>query len=78
MTRKIMVLTVTAMLALALFAPAALAQDDYDDDDGYAAPVSAQPLPDTGGPALLVPAAGAILLGSGIAGTVAVRRINRK
>jgi LPXTG-motif cell wall-anchored protein len=77
-----------ALLALALLAPAALAQDDDDGDDAVAATASATAtagsdddyddaaeLPSTGGPALIAPLAGALLLGSGIlAGRVALRR----
>jgi hypothetical protein len=85
-----------ALLALALFTPAAIAQDDDDDDDGAA---TASPtatatatagaddddddraaagargaLPRTGGPALIAPIAGALLVGGGVAGGVALRR----
>jgi hypothetical protein len=74
MKKRFLMLAITAVLCLALFAPAALAQDDDDDDDnGAAAPA---PLPDTGGPALVVPVAGALLVGSGLlGGAVALRRI---
>ena len=69
-----MLLALMAMLALALYAPAALAQDDdgYDDDSGA-------PLPGTGGPALLPIAGAALLLGAGSVGAVAVakRRFGR-
>jgi hypothetical protein len=79
-----------ALLALALFAPAALTQDD--DDDYYGAVTTTATaagtatagsddgddgaeLPSTGGPALIAPLAGALLLGSGaLAGFGALRR----
>ena len=95
---------ITALFALALFAPAALAQDDdagvaassasatannddfdYDEDDGGSASASAaasataaagddDALPETGGPALLAPIAGAMLLAGGAASALALRR----
>jgi hypothetical protein len=97
MKRRIPLLAVMALLALALFTPAAIAQDDDDDDDGTA---TASPtatatatagadddddddgaaagvrgaLPRTGGPALLAPVAGALLVGGGVAGGIALRR----
>lgn len=77
MRKRFLTLAVLALLALALFAPAALAQDDDDDDDGGAVTTTA-PLPDTGGPALLLPAAGVLLVGSGlVGGAVALRRARR-
>lgn len=105
-----------ALFALALFAPAAMAQDDDaddggddggavpsvsasatqdddDDDDGsVSASVSASAsasatatataatdddddaLPETGGPALLAPVAGALLMAGGVASVLALRR----
>jgi hypothetical protein len=45
--------------------------DDDDDDDGAAAGGA---LPRTGGPALVTPVAGALLIGGGLAGAVALRR----
>lgn len=77
--KRLLLLAVTAMLALALMAPATFAQDDDfddngDDDDGAVAQPAA--MPDTGGPALL-PLAGAALLGAGAAGVGVVRRIRR-
>jgi LPXTG-motif cell wall-anchored protein len=69
--KRILLLVVMALLALALVAPAAIAQDD--DDDGAVAQQGAR-LPKTGGPALVVPAAGALLLGSGVVGVVALSR----
>ncbi len=79
--KKLLLLAFMVMMALALMAPAAFAQDDdldddgYDDDDGTA--VQAAPLPDTGGPALLIPVAGAALLGAGALG-VGVGVMRRK
>lgn len=73
MKKRILLLVIVALLSLALLAPAALAQDD--DDNGAAAP--AAPLPDTGGPALVLPIAGALLVGSGIVGGVVALRRNR-
>ena len=75
MRRRILLLVVMALSALVLFTPAAIAQDDddNDDDDGAVVQQTAQ-LPDTGGPALVVPVAGALLLGSGVAGVVALSR----
>ncbi len=68
-----MLLALMAMLALALYAPAALAQDDDGYDD------SGAPLPSTGGPALLPIAGAALLVGAGSVGAVAVakRRFGR-
>ena len=71
MRRRILLLVVMALSALVLFTPAAIAQDD--DDDGAVVQQTAQ-LPDTSGPALVVPVAGALLLGSGVAGVVALSR----
>lgn len=78
--KKLFLLAFMVMMALALMAPAAFAQDDdlddgYDDDDG--APAQVAPLPDTGGPAFLIPAAGAALLGAGAVG-VGVGVVRRK
>lgn len=73
MRNRMLLLAAMAVLSLALFAPAALAQDDDDDDDG-AVTAPAAPLPDTGGPALVVPAAGALLVGAGLAGMAVLRR----
>ena len=89
--KKIMLLALVAMLALALYAPAALAQDDdgyddFDDGGGVAAPAqyaddddSGAPLPSTGGPTLLPIAGAALLVGAGSVGAVAVakRRFGR-
>jgi LPXTG-motif cell wall-anchored protein len=44
-----------------------------DDDDGVAAAAGGS-LPRTGGPALVAPIAGALLIGGGVAGVVALRR----
>lgn len=74
MKKRLLILAIMALLSLALFAPAALAQDD--DDDGGAAP--AAPLPDTGGPALMLPLAGALLVGSGLLGGAVVLRRSRR
>src|ERR687893_195754 len=75
---RILLLVVMASLALAVFAPAAIAQDDDDDDDDdYGAATAAAAggsLPRTGGPALVAPIAGALLIGGGVAGVVALRR----
>jgi hypothetical protein len=77
MKRRILLLVVMALFALALFTPAAIAQDDDDDDDDDGAVVQqTASLPDTGGPALAVPVTGALLLGSGVAGVVALNRRN--
>src|ERR687893_451696 len=43
MKRRVMLLVVMALLALALFTPAAIAQDDDDDDDDGAATATASP-----------------------------------
>jgi hypothetical protein len=72
MKRRIPLLVVAALLALALFTPTAIAQDDDDDDDDRAAARGA--LPRTGGPALIAPIAGALLVGGGVAGGIALRR----
>lgn len=74
MKKRLLILAIMALLSLALFAPAALAQDD--DDDSGAAP--AAPLPDTGGPALMLPLAGALLVGSGVLGGAVVFRRSRR
>jgi hypothetical protein len=71
MKKTILLLVVMFLLALALFTPAAIAQDDDDDDDDGAARGA---LPRTGGPALIAPIAGALLIGGGVAGGVALSR----
>lgn len=80
--KKLLLLALMVMMALALMAPAAFAQDDDDmDDDGFddddGTPAQVAPLPDTGGPAFLIPAAGAALLGAGAVG-VGVGVVRRK
>jgi len=86
--KKTWLLLITALFALVLFAPAAMAQDDddFDDNDAGVATSSAtatateddddddDALPETGGPALLAPIAGALLLAGGAASTLALRR----
>ena len=87
--KKTWLLLITALFALVLFAPAAMAQDandDFDDDDAGVATSSAtatateddddddDALPETAGPALLAPIAGALLLAGGAASTLALRR----
>ena len=104
--KKTWLLLITALFALVLFAPAAMAQDDDDDfddddagvatstatateddddDDAGSASASAtataaadddddDALPETGGPALLAPIAGALLLAGGAASALALRR----
>jgi hypothetical protein len=52
----------------------ATAYADDDDDDGRAAAAARGVLPRTGGPALIAPIAGALLIGGGIAGGIALRR----
>jgi hypothetical protein len=51
----------------------ATAHADDDDDDGRAAAAGGV-LPRTGGPAPIAPIAGALLIGGGIAGGIALRR----
>ncbi len=84
--KKTWLLLITALFALVLFAPTAMAQDaddDFDDDDAGVATSSAtatatedddDALPETGGPALLAPIAGALLLAGVAASTLALRR----
>lgn len=85
MKTRVLLLAMMALLALALFVPEAVAQDDdYDYDDSLATSTAtatagtdddAAALPRTGGPALIAPLAGVLLLGSGIvAGVVGLRR----
>jgi hypothetical protein len=96
MKTRVPLLAAMVLLALVLFAPMAIAQDDdYDDDDGAATSTAtatatatstatagadddddnAAALPRTGGPTLIAPLAGALLLCSGIvAGVVGLRR----
>jgi LPXTG-motif cell wall-anchored protein len=76
MKKRFLILALVALMSLALVAPAAFAQDDDDDDDNGAV-TPAAPLPETGGPALVLPAAGALLIGSGIAGAIVARRNRR-
>ncbi len=52
--KRTLLLLMAPLFALALFAPAATAQDDDGNDDAA--------LPETGGPALLAPIAGALLM----------------
>jgi hypothetical protein len=88
---------IAALFVLALFAPAATAQedgnDDADDDGGAIPSASASAsasasssataaadddngdddrLPRTGGPALLAPIAGVLLIGGGVVGGIAL------
>jgi len=86
--KKTWLLLITALFALVLFAPAAMAQDDddFDDNDAGVATSSAtatateddddddDALPETGVPALLAPIVGALLLAGGAASTLALRR----
>jgi hypothetical protein len=101
MKRRTLLAVVMALLALALFTPASIAQDDDGDDDGAAtatptatvtatstatahadddddddgvASAAGGSLPRTGGPALVAPIAGALLIGGGVAGGVVLRR----
>jgi hypothetical protein len=89
MKTRVPILVMVTLLALALIAPTALAQDDDDDNYGAATATATAAstatagsddddgaeLPSTGGPALIAPLAGALLLGSGaLAGFVALRR----
>jgi hypothetical protein len=100
MKRRTLLAVVMALLALALFTPASIAQDDDGDDDGAAtatptatatatstatakaddddddgvAAAAGGSLPRTGGPALVAPIAGALLIGGGVAGGVVLRR----
>jgi hypothetical protein len=52
----------------------AYADDDDDDDDGSVAAATGGLLPRTGGPALVAPIAGALLIAGGVAGGVVLRR----
>jgi hypothetical protein len=100
MKRITLLVVLTALLALALVTPAAIAQDDDVDDDDGAATATATPtatatstatavaddddddegtaaggaLPRTGGPALVAPLAGALLIGGGLAAGLTLRR----
>ena len=87
MKRRTLLLLVIALLALALITPAAIAQDDDDgtatatasstataDDDDRVTAAARGTLPRTGGPALISPIAGALLIAGGVAGGVALRR----
>ena len=98
--KRTLLLLMAALFALALFAPAAMAQDDdgnddADDDGAASASASASAsstatataaaddigdddrLPRTGGPALLAPIAGALLMAGGAASVLALRRVAR-
>jgi hypothetical protein len=100
--KRTLLLLMAALFALALFAPAAMAQDDNadnaaDDGGGSAIPSASASasasasstatatadddgddnvaaLPETGGPALLAPIAGALLMAGGAASVLALRR----
>lgn len=77
--KRVIVLVTVALLALAIFAPAALAAQDTTMEDTAmeettaAGGGAAGPLPESGGPAILLPAA-ALLLGSGILTFAVLRR----
>jgi hypothetical protein len=106
MKKRIPLLLMVALFVLALYAPAAMAQDDdggdddvdddaatatatatasptatatatagaEDDDDRAAAAAAGGALPKTGGPALIAPIAGALLIGGGVVGGIALSR----
>jgi hypothetical protein len=69
MKRRIMLLVVMALLALSLFAPAAIARDDDRVASG-----AGRALPRTDGLALIAPIAGALLIGGSVAGGIALSR----
>jgi hypothetical protein len=72
MKRVVFLATVVLLLMLA-FAPVALAQDDQMQEGTPGVEATPGPLPPSGGPAILLPAA-ALLLGSGILTYAVLRR----
>ncbi len=65
--KKVIFLTVVALLAMLIFAPVALAQGTAMME------TTAPPLEDTGGPSILLPAA-ALLMGAGVLTYAILRR----
>ena len=66
--KRAIFLATAALLLMLVFAPVALAQDTVMQEE-----TTARPLPESGGPAILLPAA-ALLLGSGILTYAVLRR----
>lgn len=71
--KKAVFLATVCLLAMLVFAPVALAQDDTMMEDTMVEETTAGDLPESGGPAILLPAA-ALLLGSGILTYAVLRR----
>jgi hypothetical protein len=71
--KKAVFLATVCLLAMLVFAPVALAQDDTMMEDTMMEETTAGDLPESGGPAILLPAA-ALLLGSGILTYAVLRR----
>ena len=66
--KRAIFLATAALLLMLVFAPVALAQDTVMQEE-----TTVRPLPESGGPAILLPAA-ALLLGSGILTYAVLRR----
>ena len=76
--KRLAILVVAAILAMMVFAPAGLAQEDTvlmeeTEERTIIAQDTNGPLPQSGGPAVLLPAA-ALLLGSGVLAFAVLRR----
>ena len=71
MKKRITILTTAALLVMMIFAPAAMAQGTMM--EATMEMTAGVPTPDSGGPAILLPAA-ALLLGSGILTFAVLRR----
>jgi hypothetical protein len=71
--KRVIFLATVALLAMLLFAPVALAQEETTVMEGEETTQMERDLPRSGGPAILLPAA-ALLLGSGVLTYAILRR----
>ena len=73
--RRIAILVTAALLAMMILVPTAMAQEETTmmEETTMVERTTARPLPQSGGPAILLPAA-ALLLGSGVLAFAVLRR----